>query len=299
MTTYIKYRVRCLQDNIDEEWILPENDSVPTTCPINTAHDIDQSQTTVIDRIEETTVTIKEESTPTGGHFAVKSISLDIPKNSTAYTNVFWPIPVSALTMVFVSEEINRGDCINIAVTKDTITGAIMAPISLPGSWAPQNYVSTQSVMFTHPLLGDQVYTCITDTINNENPTDLRHWKRGYCLTVTPTVIENTAIGYYIKLFDGVHLNDVGRVLHINKEFHKIMVEIAPTYVFSPLSPTYIMQTIYMVKDYELGQPWEHEIGDSKIGGTYIPADRVITVSYTNKSLDADKKFIGRCEYLY
>ena len=54
-----------------------------------------------------------------------------------------------------------------------------------------------------------------------------------------------------------------------------------------------------MVKDYELGQPWEHEIGDSKIGGTYIPADRVITVSYTNKSLDADKKFIGRCEYLY
>ncbi len=53
------------------------------------------------------------------------------------------------------------------------------------------------------------------------------------------------------------------------------------------------------MKDYDIGHPWEHEIGNTKIGGSYVPADVEVTIEYTNNSTTDDKLFVGRVEYLY
>lgn len=51
MTTVNKYRVRCTTDNKYEEvWAKQE----PTVCPVNAAHTIDASLTTIIDSVKET-----------------------------------------------------------------------------------------------------------------------------------------------------------------------------------------------------------------------------------------------------
>ncbi len=298
MTTYNKYRVRCLADNIDEFWLLPEDDPIPTTCPTNTAHEIDNTQTTIVDTIEDNQVTIKEESIPTGGNFAAQTINIDAPKNSIASKHLCWPFPISALTVQFVSVEKNRGDCISLAIGQDTPVGAILTPIIPAIDWTPKNYKAGDNALFIHPVHGQRVYTCVEDTVNNENPTDISYWTHGFLINVTPTVVKNVKRGYYIALTDGTNYNDLGRLICLDAVNGKIRVEKNPTNIFSPLSPTYVLQSIYMVRDYELSAPWEHDIGNSKIGGSYIPADVMITIYYQNHS-DEDKHFVGRVEYLY
>ena len=47
MTSYIVYNVRCITEHIDKQWILPETEPVPTTCPTDTNHTIDPSLTAI------------------------------------------------------------------------------------------------------------------------------------------------------------------------------------------------------------------------------------------------------------
>ena len=68
---------------------------------------------------------------------------------------------------------------------------------------------------------------------------------------------------------------------------------------FSAVSPTYVRQTVYFMKDYEIGPAWERTIGSSKIGGSFIPKGVSVTLHYTNKSVTDDKIFFVIVEYLY
>jgi acyl-CoA synthetase (AMP-forming)/AMP-acid ligase II len=56
---------------------------------------------------------------------------------------------------------------------------------------------------------------------------------------------------------------------------------------------------VYTIYNYIIGEPWEHDIGNSKIGGAYIPADTLITLEYTNGSTGLDKELSGKIQYLY
>lgn len=298
-TSYYEYRVRCLTDNRDETWILSENDAKPTTCPVNSTHEIDDMQTTIVRTIDENKVQIQEETTPTGGHFAAITLRLLAKPNSTTFEHVYWPFPISALGVDFITADNQKGDCLSIAIGKGFITGAIMTPVIPASSWTLQNYTKGSTVTFSHHFYGERVYTCIQNTVNFENPTNKSFWMSGFELDVTQTVLKYGAIGFYIKLFDGINENDLGRILSFNEEHSKIWVEKNPTNIFSPLSPTYVKQTVYMIKDYLIyGSSSQHNIGQSKIGGSYIPADVVITAEYLNHS-DEEKLFVGRLEFLY
>jgi hypothetical protein len=299
MTTYYKYRLKCTTDNINEYWILSENDPVPTTCPTNTAHTIDSTQTTIVDTISDTQISIKEEETPTGGSFAVQTLKFTATKNSISSKSLSWPFPISALSVNFITSSEHSGDCICAFIGQNTITGAITEDVSPASAWTAQNYTVGQTVTYTHPTHGDRCYTCIVNTVSNEIPTNTAFWRHGLEISVSSTVIANVYIGYQIKLYDGVNTDDVERVLFIDTENSKIYVETNLTNSFLVASPTYIKQTVFMFKDYDFQEPWEHEIGQSKIGGSYIPKDTIVKISYNNKSIDTDKIFIGRIEYLY
>lgn len=53
-----------------------------------------------------------------------------------------------------------------------------------------------------------------------------------------------------------------------------------------------------MMKNYTLGPAWEYTVGGSKIGGSYVPAGRVVKVTYENKT-NVAKTLTPRIEYLY
>lgn len=293
MTTLYKYKLRCLTENKDETtW----GDSEPTQCPTNPlGHTIDTNSIRIIDKISESTIHIKEEDTPTGGNFQSTSIKVNAVANTTTSTSISWPYPINALLMSFVTTNIHTGDIINASVAKNDTIGTLSADLIAFSTWSSQNYVVNNQVQYQNKL-----YKCIQNTSNNEEPTNSLYWE--YITTklyVSGTVINYTSIGHHVALNDGTNSNDMGRIISIDKVNNTISTEYTNTNTFDSSTPTYVKQTRYYLRNFELGESTKHTIGNSKIGGSYIPANTNITVEYENKSSSTTKTIIGTIEYLY
>lgn len=298
MSVYHKYRIRCVTENAYVEKIQLSTQPVPTTCPNDTNHTINPDDIVKVGQIGEPMVAIREEIIPTGGNFKADSVKLVIPGNETTSVTKIWPFRISALNVHFTTTEENKGDEISMCVGPDITIGTIGGAIALPTEWTVQNYTVGQTVTFTNPSYGPRVYTCILNTVSNEDPSNATYWRHGFEVVVTSTVIENTMGGYYIKLDDGTNSNDLGRVVHIDSTNSKIYTEVAPTNTYSPLTPTYVKQTVYQFLNYMLWNQQKYVIGDSKIGGQSIPANMPVTVIYKNNG-DTNKTIVGGVDYLY
>lgn len=118
-------------------------------------------------------------------------------------------------------------------------------------------------------------------------------------ITVTPTVIENTAIGYYLKLFDGVNQSDLGRVLGVDSANSQITVETGSDQNFSPLSPTYVQQTIKVIDDMFINHAGaKYSFAEKKMGGKAVPPGITFDIRYLNRTGGA-KKFCYNMEFMY
>jgi len=294
MTTVYKYRVFCIDDDRDE-YVWSETE--PTVCPENHTHSINPVKTRVVDVREPNLLTIQEESVPTGGRFACRTLKVTSPAGQTVSASVSFPFPISALSLSFTTVAVHQGNILEMGVSKNTIIGAITGVVAPAAAWVSQNYTAGTKVTYTDSI-GTRVYTCILNTVSSENPTNKLHWILGYEVSVSPTVTQYTEIGFYLRLDDLSQNDNMGRVISKDTTNNKVYLENNPTNTYSPLTPTYVRQTIYMVKDYEIGEPTEHVIGQSKIGGAHIPADTLITVDYNNLSV-TDSTIIGKVEYLY
>lgn len=293
MTTIYKKRIYCTTDS-QWEYKLDEDDTALTVCPIDSGHTVNVSSFQIVDVISSSKVEIKEESVATGGHFQSFTVHIDATANTTSTADVSYPFPISSLLVKFTTSSDHEGDIVNMSVGPDTIVGNITVDVSTSSAWSSQNYTEGQIVTYN-----SKQYTCILDTVSNEIPTDTTYWTKGHRISVSSTVITHTKIGFYIKLYDGTNQDDVGRVLSKDTVNNYIYVEKNLTNSFSASTPTYIQQTIYVIKDYEIGLPQEHTIGESKIGGSYIPTDTIVRVYYENKHATQDKTFIGVTELLY
>jgi hypothetical protein len=121
----------------------------------------------------------------------------------------------------------------------------------------------------------------------------------GYVLNVSDTVITNIDVGYKVEIFDGQKLADLGRCISIDSSLSQITTEFTPDgQTFLASSPTYVMITVEMVRQFNIFGTGRIEIGESKIGGSYIPANTPIRVCYINND-SLEKRFDAEVEYLY
>jgi len=118
-------------------------------------------------------------------------------------------------------------------------------------------------------------------------------------IDVSQTVIDNAKVGYYLKLDDGTNIDDVGRVISIDKVNSQITIETATVNSFAVATPTLIKQTVKLVpKIMLIGDHVQISLGGSKIGGSYIPANTLLKARYNNLSGSAEK-FSFILQYLY
>jgi hypothetical protein len=291
MTTLYKYRIYCTTDS-KYEYVWAEEE--PTTCPTDTAHTIDSNNITIVDVVEPNEFKVKEESIPTGGHYAVKTVKIDATKNTTTSSVETLGFPISALSINFVTDSTHYLDEITLCVDKDRIVGSLTSDVSPATTWASQNYTEGDVVEYNSKL-----YTCILNTVSNDLPTDVTYWTRGLRLPVSSTVVLNTMLGYYIKVDDLTNSDDVGRVISLDSTNNYIYVDTNLTNSFAVATPTYIRRSVCPIHNYVIGQPSHYSLGKAKIGGSSIPADTNVTIDYTNKSALDDKVFVGILEYLY
>lgn len=118
-------------------------------------------------------------------------------------------------------------------------------------------------------------------------------------IEVGKTVLDNVFVGAYVKLTDETNTDDVGRVLSVDKTAKEITVETATTNSFAVATPTYVQMTVKIMPHLQLvGDNVPMNIGESKIGASYIPANMVLLARYDNISATA-KTFSFVLEYLY
>jgi hypothetical protein len=118
-------------------------------------------------------------------------------------------------------------------------------------------------------------------------------------LDVSQTVVDNSMIGYHINLFTPPStIEELGRIIALDKINKKIYCENTPSSNFSAAGPTYIQQTAYTIINFTIGTPGRYPIGDSKIGGSYVPANTIIRSQYINKGT-TQKNLTSVIEYLY
>lgn len=291
MSTVKYWRIYCAtSDTYEYVW----SETTPTKCPTDTAHTI--GAITEVNKFEVVgTVKVQEENIPTGGNFQCTTIKMVAAANSVGESSISWPYPITALSVTFASDADQKGDIINMYGAKNKIVGIITSTVSAQSAWVSQNYVLNDRVLYNN-----KVYKCILSTIANESPANPLHWVyEPVVINVSSTVTQYVNKGYYIDLFNGLTTEGLGRVIEIGSG--TITVELAPstTWTYNALAPIYVRMSVYLIKDFELSIPWQHVIGESKIGGSYVPANTLITATYQNTGNSGTRELVGSVEYLY
>jgi hypothetical protein len=111
-------------------------------------------------------------------------------------------------------------------------------------------------------------------------------------LNVSPTVVENVSIGYWINI-NGIDLN---RIVKINKDNNTLTLEEPINNNFT--SGSYVKMTIKIVPSWRFTAPGFCSVGESKIGASFIPANTVMRLVYHN--YNTTPKWFGiSIDYLY
>ena len=143
---------------------------------------------------------------------------------------------------------------------------------------------------------GDEIEVCVgVDTIIGTLTSDV---SEGDEINVTQSVIDNIAIGFKCSITDGTNTDDLGRILSVSPSGLTLTVETDVVTAFIASTPTYVRQTIVMIPRLVLADSGTFELGGSKIGASYIPANIPIRIRYNNISATA-KTFSIVMEYLY
>lgn len=116
--------------------------------------------------------------------------------------------------------------------------------------------------------------------------------------SVSPTVITNMKLGFEVTVTDGKTLDECGRCINVNTVDGTITVETALTHDYLAVSPTYVQMTVTPVKYMKFGVVGKYDLGSSKIGASYLPANKIVRVIYTNNS-GVNHNFYPCVEYLY
>lgn len=125
-----KWRIYCETESSFQYWWLEDGDNPPTTCPNNSSHTI-SSVKSIIDEIEDTEVSIKQETVKTGKNYRWDTKSFDALANSTTTFEFSYPTDVSVLEAQFISAAENKGDVWSWVIAENTTVGAITSDVNI------------------------------------------------------------------------------------------------------------------------------------------------------------------------
>lgn len=117
-----KYRVYC---NTEQTYNFAWSDTIPTACPTNDQHTIDDVTITIVDSITTSAVNILQESVPTGGNYRVEGRKMNIAANSTQIEDIVFPYQLSVLTITVSTGEENEDDILDAFIAPDTTIGVL------------------------------------------------------------------------------------------------------------------------------------------------------------------------------
>jgi hypothetical protein len=304
MSSTTEWEVWCETDSKWVSGLKYVTSGTPTSCFDNIAHTITTTGSnapSIKKENNKSLVTLNEGLLTETGQLVVSTVAFDCPgpAGTVSTGTIKWPYSISAIQMYFQVEEANRGDLLSLSNApidqSGTLrpVGALTASITVPTAHTDQNYVSGDVVTYV-----GRTYTCILNTVSNETPYDETYWKLGMRLAVTSTVTDNCNHGFEVHITDGVNTDNLGEIYDIDKAAGYIYVQNTNTIAnsYSAASPTYVYVTVHMMREFELSGPGPRAYGGNKIGGSDLPKNTLVTISYKNVDGVAGKRFVGEVE---
>ena len=118
-------------------------------------------------------------------------------------------------------------------------------------------------------------------------------------LHVSSTVFDLIKRGYDVHLDDGVQAQErLGRCVDFDPVAGTVTVENGSTKAFAAATPTTVQISVYVTRNLQFFQTGRAVVGESKIGGTLVPAGRIVRIWYYNAD-GATKNFVLHFDYLY
>lgn len=115
-------------------------------------------------------------------------------------------------------------------------------------------------------------------------------------ISVNSTVLEHASLGFFLTLSDGTNTNQLGIISNIDK-INSVITFTTPI-VDTFQQGTFVKISVVVIENFIFGYPGSYTFGESKIGGSHIPANTIIRVNYTNNG-EVTKKFYPVIDYLY
>lgn len=151
---------------------------VPTTCPNNNTHTIDQNKTVVIESISKNEVQIQEELVSTQGIYRYQGHKYTIPAGTnpgeTTIINLEWDYPITLLNGHFDASLDQIGDVIDGWVVPNTPIGYVTGNVNVGDTVIPVSATVLQYMYIGYTVLIDdgvnsvELGECIgKDIINN------------------------------------------------------------------------------------------------------------------------------------
>lgn len=131
-----KYRIYC---NTEAQNVYEWAETEPTTCPNNTAHDVNLNSISIMDQQGPSLFTIKEETTPTGGHYRAETrkINADAGPNVTTSMEYSWPFDISVLAIYLLPDATTADDILTVTIGPDMVYGVVPQDITAGSTVIP------------------------------------------------------------------------------------------------------------------------------------------------------------------
>jgi hypothetical protein len=155
------YLITCLTEQI--RVVSPYVDTPPTTCPNNTAHTIDPTQTAVFQTINMSNVTVFEKE---NGYFQATSICHTIPSTVTppevTIYDQSWPCDIYLMSTTIYLDDKSVGDTFDIICAPDTPVGTLIDDVDVSG-----NTLHVSSTVSSHVTRG--MHVSLSDGVNKND----------------------------------------------------------------------------------------------------------------------------------
>lgn len=255
----IKWRVYCDTEKLYVDGFT-DHATIPTSCFNNNTH-IVSKHPEILCEIVNNNSRIQEEIIETGGNIQINSHTFDIPASGTTGDETTY-------------------------VSSHPIPINMISLTACPNSNNIGDYIIADIGHHTNiGILTENIDSGITGGVTG--------------FGVSQTVIDYLNVGYFVTLTNGVTSSEMGRCVMIDKANNKISTEFPTITDFSAASPTYVQQTVQMIRRLDFPESTVPIIiGDDKIGSSYVPANVIGRIRYFNNDGKA-KKFTFYLEYLY
>lgn len=201
-TTISKYRVYCTTDN---KYTYTWSDVLPTTCPENHEHTIDQNMTVITETVSDNAVYITSKSYEgTQGYYMMEGSTTQTEEGMEMHVvdhAYKYPVCIFGLTLHNTPENFN--DCIDVILNPDTVIGYLIAPAT-----SGSTTIVVNPTVLQYANLG--FHLTISDGVNRHD-----------CDTVVEKNLDNNTVSVNLPLaYDFAPGSLVLLNLYIVKKYH-------------------------------------------------------------------------------